>query len=389
VVEDVRFEATALADTPSTSLSASVRAIGETLRLASLRPRAASAALRDAQPVAPALPARRDEARQRTGAQVEYRRVTKQYGPGAAAVDDLSLVVAPGEVCVLVGPSGCGKTTTLKMANRLIEPTGGQVLIDGTVVSAVDVIALRRRTGYVIQHVGLFPHQTVAENVAAVPRLLGWRRDRINSRVDELLTLVGLDPALVRQRYPAQLSGGERQRVGVARALAAEPPLLLMDEPFGAVDPITRRHLQDEFLRLQRRLGTTILLVTHDIDEAIVLGDRLAVMRRGGHLAQYARPVELLAAPADDFVAQFVGADRAYKLLGLLTVADARLDRAAPPSPEPAVLRPDTTLREALAYLLTTPGRAGAVADGAGVLTLDSIGEALRAAVSVARAEAA
>src|SRR5437763_14628927 len=218
-------------------------------------------------------------------ATVEFRHVTKQYGPQGAVVD-LCLLVPAGDICVLVGPSGCGKTTSLKMVNRLVEPSSGQVLIDGEDVMRVELTELRRGIGYVIQQVGLFPHQTIAENVGTVPRLLGWPRKRIQQRTDELLELVGLDPARVRNRYPSQLSGGERQRVGVARAMAAEPPVMLMDEPFGAVDPIVRVRLQDEFLRIQRQLGTTVLFVTHDIDEAIKVGDRVAVMMEGGRLAQ-------------------------------------------------------------------------------------------------------
>src|SRR5436853_2623726 len=259
-------------------------------------------------------------------ATVEFRHVTKQYGPQGAVVD-LSLVVPAGDICVLVGPSGCGKTTSLKMVNRLVEPTDGQVLIDNTDVMSVEVTALRRRIGYVIQQIGLFPHQTIADNVATVPRLLGWPRARVQNRVEELLELVGLDPGRVRQRYPSQLSGGERQRVGVARAMAAEPPVMLMDEPFGAVDPIVRERLQNEFLRLHRTLGTTVLFVTHDIDEAIKMGTRVAVMQQGGHLAQYAPPIDLLAHPASDFVSRFVGVDRGLKRLSLITVADVQLEQ--------------------------------------------------------------
>jgi osmoprotectant transport system ATP-binding protein len=258
-------------------------------------------------------------------ATVEFRHVSKQFGPQGAVVD-LSLMVPAGDICVLVGPSGCGKTTSLKMVNRLVEPTSGQVLIDGQDVMSVEVTALRRRIGYVIQQIGLFPHQTVADNIATVPRLLGWPKQRIKSRVEELLELIGLDLAGVRNRYPSQLSGGERQRVGVARAMAAEPPVMLMDEPFGAVDPIVRERLQNEFLRLHRTLGTTVLFVTHDIDEAIKMGTRVAVMQQGGHLAQYAPPTELLLQPASDFVARFVGTDRGLKRLSLLTVADVSLE---------------------------------------------------------------
>src|SRR5438105_746279 len=244
-------------------------------------------------------------------ATVEFRHVTKQYGPQGAVVD-LSLLVPAGDICVLVGPSGCGKTTSLKMVNRLVEPTSGQVLIDGQDVMSVEVTALRRRIGYVIQQIGLFPHQSVADNVATVPRLLGWPKQRIRARVDELLELIGLDPARVRNRYPAQLSGGERQRVGVARAMAAEPPVMLMDEPFGAVDPIVRERLQNEFLRLHRTLGTTVLFVTHDIDEAIKMGDRVAVMQLGGRLAKYALPTELFLSQANDFVERFDDVHREY-----------------------------------------------------------------------------
>src|SRR5216683_1625803 len=260
-----------------------------------------------------------------TNATVEFRHVSKQYGPQGAVVD-LSLLVPAGEICVLVGPSGCGKTTSLKMVNRLVEPTSGQVLIDGQDVMSVEVTALRRGIGYVIQQIGLFPHQTVADNIATVPRLLGWPKQRLQGRVEELLDLIGLDPARVRNRYPSQLSGGERQRVGVARAMAAEPPVMLMDEPFGAVDPIVRERLQNEFLRLHRNLGTTVLFVTHDIDEAIKMGNRVAVMQQGGHLAQYAPPIELLAHPASEFVSRFVGVDRGLKRLSLLTVGDVHAE---------------------------------------------------------------
>jgi osmoprotectant transport system ATP-binding protein len=260
---------------------------------------------------------------------VEFRHVTKRYEGGAkntpGAVNDLSLTVPAGKICVLVGPSGCGKTTSLKMVNRLIEPTSGQILIDGQDAAKRDVIELRRSIGYVIQQVGLFPHQTVWENVATVPRLLGWPRDRQRARAEELIGLVGLDPARHSNRYPAQLSGGERQRVGVARALAADPPIMLMDEPFGAVDPIVRERLQNEFLRLQEELAKTILFVTHDIDEAIKMGDLVAVMELGGRLAQFAPPAEILASPASEFVARFVGADRGLKRLSLSRIADLEL----------------------------------------------------------------
>ena len=270
-------------------------------------------------------------------ATVEFRNVTKRYDSGAkgtpGAVNDLSLEVPAGRICVLVGPSGCGKTTSLKMVNRLIEPTSGQILIDGRDIATRDPIELRRGIGYVIQQIGLFPHQTIGQNVATVPRLLGWPAARQRERADELLALIGLDPGRDRDRYPAQLSGGERQRVGVARALAADPPIMLMDEPFGAVDPIVRERLQNEFLRLQETLAKTILFVTHDIDEAIKMGDLVAVLEVGGRLAQFAPPAEILANPASDFVARFVGADRGLKRLSLSRVADLELQTAVTARP--------------------------------------------------------
>jgi len=266
--------------------------------------------------------------RARRAATVEFRHVTKSYAPAAlrrgapGAVNDLSLTVPAGRICVLVGPSGCGKTTSLKMVNRLIEPTSGQIVIDGVDAATRDVTELRREIGYVIQQVGLFPHESIGENVATVPRLLGWPKLRRLDRADELLALVGLDPARYRNRYPSQLSGGERQRVGVARALAADPPIMLMDEPFGAVDPIVRERLQNELLRLQEELAKTILFVTHDIDEAIKMGDLVAVMQGGGILAQFGPPAEILAEPASDFVARFVGTDRGLKRLSLARIGD-------------------------------------------------------------------
>jgi osmoprotectant transport system ATP-binding protein len=268
-----------------------------------------------------------------TAERVVFEHVTKRYaGTGAGnpgAVEDLSLEIPAGKICVLVGPSGCGKTTSLKMVNRLIEPTSGRILIGDTDVARRDVIELRRSIGYVIQQVGLFPHQTVGENVATVPRLLGWEPARRRDRAQELLDLVGLDPARYAARYPAALSGGERQRVGVARALAADPPVLLMDEPFGAVDPIVRERLQNELLRLQEELAKTIIFVTHDIDEAIKMGDLVAVMQVGGHLAQFGPPAEILSNPASDFVARFVGADRGLKRLSLSRVAELELRHPA------------------------------------------------------------
>jgi osmoprotectant transport system ATP-binding protein len=316
------------------------------------------------------------------GATVEFRDVTKRY-PGHLAVDQLSFTVPAGKICVLVGPSGSGKTTSLKMVNRLIEPSGGSILINGLDAVREEPTALRRRIGYVIQQVGLFPHQTIAENVGTVPRLLGWPTARIAARTEQLLALVGLEPSRFAPRYPAQLSGGERQRVGVARALAAEPPVMLMDEPFGAVDPIVRDRLQNEFLRIQRDQGTTVLFVTHDIDEAIKLGDRVAVMR-AGKLVQYAPPAELLAHPVNDFVAEFVGSDRGLKRLALLTVGgvdlDTTVDRSTV-SPSAPILSSTTTLRDALVRMLASEAQVGVVLDGnryLGVLTLSKIGKMIR-----------
>jgi len=256
---------------------------------------------------------------------VTYRNVTKRYaGQESDAVHDLSLEVAAGEICVLVGPSGCGKTTAMRMANRTVEITEGDILIGDASVRNREPAQLRRQIGYVIQQIGLFPHRTIGENIATVPGLVGWDKERVSARVEELINLIGLDPEM-RERYPSQLSGGQQQRVGVARALAVDPPVMLMDEPFGAIDPINRERLQNEFLRLQAEIGKTVLFVTHDIDEAIKMGDRIAVLKEGGVLAQFATPAELLMAPADDFVEDFVGADRALKRLALMRVRDVDL----------------------------------------------------------------
>jgi osmoprotectant transport system ATP-binding protein len=290
--------------------------------------------------------------------EIEFRHVTKRYrGRRQAAVNDLSFTIPAGEICVLVGPSGAGKTTAMKLVNRLIDVTEGEILIDGRDVTRMDQTELRRGIGYVIQQVGLFPHMSVADNVATVPRLLGWDRARVRARVKELLELVGLDPEEDGGRYPAQLSGGQRQRVGLARALAADPPVMLMDEPFGALDPITRDRLQNEFLRLHRQLRKTVIFVTHDIDEAIKMGDKIAILREGGVLAQYDSPVEILTHPADDFVAQFVGADRALKRLALSNVGDLELLDSSPDAASSPVLGPDTSLRDALSQILTEGGR--------------------------------
>jgi osmoprotectant transport system ATP-binding protein len=371
-----------------------------------------------------------------SGAVVALERVTKRYGPPGTppAVNELSLTIPAGEICVLVGPSGCGKTTTMKMINRLIEPTSGRITIDGADVMALPPVQLRRRIGYVIQQVGLFPHLTVAENVAVVPRLLRWQEARVRERVDELLELVGLDPAAYRDRYPAVLSGGERQRVGVARALAADPPVMLMDEPFGAVDPIRRDRLQNEFLRLQAKVRKTVVFVTHDVDEAIKMADRIAILQRGGILAQYDTPDTILTNPASEFVERFVGADRGLKRLSLARVRDLSLTEPAivragepreevrgrlegtpdldyallvdaqnrplgwidrrslegegPIDPDEAMpgaptVQPETTLRDALSAMLSSSVQLGVVVDERdaviGLISVDAISEALRA----------
>jgi len=272
------------------------------------------------------MPSGESDAQSQPGASsVRYEETTKQYpGASAPAVDELTLEVPAGEICVLVGPSGCGKTTAMRMVNRTVEITSGDVLIGDHSVRDREPAQLRREIGYVIQQIGLFPHRTITENIGAVPQLLGWDKQRIRERSAELLELIGLDPELG-DRYPAQLSGGQQQRVGVARALAADPLVMLMDEPFGAIDPINRERLQNEFLRLQAEIRKTVLFVTHDIDEAIKMGDRIAVMREGGRVEQYATPAELLMAPANEFVEDFVGADRALKRLALMRVGDINL----------------------------------------------------------------
>lgn len=250
---------------------------------------------------------------------IEFKNVVKQYPNGFRAVDDLNLMVHEGEICVLIGPSGCGKTTSMRMINRLISISSGEILIKGQPNNELPVEELRRQIGYAIQQIGLLPHMTISDNIAIVPRLLRWDNNRISQRIDELLDLVGLDPDITRDKYPRQLSGGQQQRVGVARALGADPPIMLMDEPFGAVDPITREVLQAEFLQIQERVGKTIIFVTHDIDEAIKMGDRIAIMR-DGHLVQYDTPDTILAHPVNRFVRDFVGTDRTLKRLGLVRI---------------------------------------------------------------------
>jgi osmoprotectant transport system ATP-binding protein len=373
-----------------------------------------------------------------SGAVVAFEHVTKRYGgPDAApAVNDLSLAIPAGEICVLVGPSGCGKTTSMKMVNRLIEPTSGRITIGGQDVMSLPAVELRRRIGYVIQQVGLFPHLTVGDNVAVVPRLLRWKAARVRERVDELLDLIGLEPDQYRSRYPTELSGGERQRVGVARALAADPPVMLMDEPFGAVDPIRRDRLQNEFLRLQEKVRKTVVFVTHDVDEAIKMADRIAILQRGGILAQYDTPAAILANPASEFVERFVGADRGLKRLSLGRVGDLELIAAVPvragedradvrrrldrveeldyallvddgdrplgwidradlagdgpisadaATPGAPTVERETTLRDALSALLGSSVQLGVVVDEQervlGLVSVDAIGEALRAPV--------
>ncbi|WP_375461772.1 ABC transporter ATP-binding protein [uncultured Enterovirga sp.] len=301
---------------------------------------------------------------------IRLEAVTKLF-PGSArpAVDGIDIEVPEGRTCVLIGPSGCGKTTTLRMVNRLVEPSSGRILLGGRDVTHVDPVWLRRGMGYVIQGTGLFPHLSVGDNVATVPRLLRWDAARVAARTDEMLALVGLDPATYRDRRPASLSGGQRQRVGVARALAADPPVLLMDEPFGAVDPVVRARLQREVAEILRRLGKTVILVTHDIDEAIRMGNTVAIMREG-RIVQHDTPNRLLASPADAFVADFVGANRALRRLTLVTageVAAAGLPR--PPGPE---IGPETSLQEALSVMLACGVDALPLADGR-TLTLDAI----------------
>jgi len=311
---------------------------------------------------------------------IVFDHVVKRYGDNVA-VHDLSLRIDDGEIVVLVGPSGCGKTTTLKMINRLVEPNGGSITLDGRDTRDYDVDALRRSIGYVIQQVGLFPHLSVAENIATVPRLSGWDKPRIAARVEELLDLVGLPPAQYARRLPAELSGGERQRVGVARALGADPPVMLMDEPFGAIDPITRDRLQDELLRLQGVVRKTIVFVTHDIEEAIKLGDRVALFESGGILAQYATPEELLARPASPFVSDFLGEGRMVRRLGLIRLRDVALQPVDGAPPPQVTIDSSASLRDALDAVLRAPdGRAGVLRDGAlsGVVDLESIRRASR-----------
>ena len=304
-----------------------------------------------------------------SAAEIVFDHVTKRYaGRDAAAVDDLTLEIPAGCFCVLVGPSGGGKTTALKLVNRLIPFDSGEIRIDGRNIETLPLTELRRGIGYVIQQIGLFPHMTIGANIATVPRLLGWEKRRTRERTVELLELVGLEAADAK-RYPAQLSGGQRQRVGLARALAADPPLLLMDEPFGALDPITRLRLQTELRRLHREVGKTVIFVTHDIDEAIQMGDRIAILREGGVLAQYDTPDAILARPADDFVAQFVGEDRALRRLALRTVGEVMEEVSDTLKVSDTVsVPPETTVRNAVSLMLGTKCDHVVVADGDHVL---------------------
>ncbi len=292
---------------------------------------------------------------------IRLQGVGKTYPDGTVAVQELDLDVPRGAFVTLVGPSGCGKSTTLKMVNRLIEPTSGTITLDGEDVTRTDAVALRRRMGYVIQQIGLFPHQTVRTNVATVASLLGWDRKRTHDRVDELLSLVGLEPSKYADRFPSQLSGGQQQRVGVARALVADPPVMLMDEPFGAVDPVVRVRLQDEFVALQERIGTTVLFVTHDIEEAVRLGHKVAVFEPGGRLAQYDTPARVLGAPADEYVADFVGSDRGLRRLAVTGIDDSDLEH-------PPVVRDDDSLADARAVLSREDARWAVVTTPSGDL---------------------
>lgn len=313
---------------------------------------------------------------------ITLERLDKTFDNSAQpAVDGLSLGINAGEICVLIGPSGCGKTTTMRMINRMEEPDSGRIEVGGRDVTRIDPVELRRSIGYVIQQVGLFPHMTIAQNVATVPKMLGWDAPRIARRVDELLALVHMEPALYRERFPRELSGGQKQRVGVARALAADPPVMLMDEPFGAIDPINRARLQDEFLRILRELGKTIVFVTHDIDEAIRMGSRIAILR-AGKLIQYDTPERILAHPANAFVEAFVGKDRSLKRLALLT-AGAYSEPGAPAAGAPR-LPPGTPLRDALSVMLDAGADEAAVVDANGMalgrVTLAGIRDAAQVA---------
>ena len=313
---------------------------------------------------------------------ITLEHVSKGFAGGSNAVRDLSLEIRDGETCVLIGPSGCGKTTTLRMINRLIEPDGGRIVIDGEDTSHVDPVQLRLKMGYVIQQTGLFPHMTVGDNVATVPRLWQWDSARINKRVDELLELVGLDPREYRKRYPHQLSGGQRQRVGFARALGADPPILLMDEPFGAVDRITRERLQREFISIQRRMRKTVIFVTHDIDEAVMVGDRICLFKMQAEIAQYDAPDVILTRPASDYVREFLGRERLVRRMSVEVIDPSALEHpAGGTAPDEPRVPLTSTLSEAFASALASPTERAAVFDGeryVGAFTATSLLESLR-----------
>jgi osmoprotectant transport system ATP-binding protein len=315
---------------------------------------------------------------------IRLENVSKGFAGGSNAVIDLTLEIATGQTCVLLGPSGCGKTTTLRMINRLIDPDRGRILVDGEDTRQVDPAQLRLRMGYVIQQTGLFPHMTVGDNVGTVPRLWDWDKARINQRVDELLQLVGLDPAEYRRRYPHQLSGGQRQRVGFARALGADPPILLMDEPFGAVDRITRERLQQEFISIQRSMKKTVVFVTHDIDEAVMVGDRICLFQMQARIAQYDTPEAILTRPASQYVADFLGRERIVRRMSIVRIDPATLEHptGGPPSDDPRVPA-DSTLTEAFALAVASPTERASVYDGerfVGTFTARSLLESLRRA---------
>ena len=323
---------------------------------------------------------------------IEFKEVGKTYaGMEEPVVRDLSFEVPEGEICVLVGPSGCGKTTTMRMINRLVDISSGEILIDGESVTDKSATELRRKIGYAIQGIGLFPHRTIAENITTVPRLLDWDKDRMRERTEELMELVGLEPNQYRDRYPAELSGGQQQRVGVARAMAADPPIMLMDEPFGAVDPITRTRLQDEFLYIQENIKKTIVFVTHDIDEAIKMGDRIAILKQGGVLAQYDTPHCILSEPASEFVSSFVGTDRVLKNLSLTRVKEMDLEPLDEDGSNLPRISDTVSLKDALSELIGSGADRGVVyseensnGDGSngngdrGTITLDGIRELSR-----------
>jgi len=324
---------------------------------------------------------------------IRLEKVSKGFPGGSNAVSDLSLDIPDGQTCVLIGPSGCGKTTTLRMINRLIEPDAGRILVDGQDTRGVDPAALRLKMGYVIQNTGLFPHMTVGDNVGTVPRLWRWDKARISARVDELLTLVGLEPGEYRERYPHQLSGGQRQRVGFARALGADPPILLMDEPFGAVDRITRERLQHEFINIQRAVRKTVVFVTHDIDEAVLVGDHICLFQMQAKVAQYDTPEAILTRPANDYVAEFLGRERLVRRMSVVTIDPQALEHpSGGPRPGEPHVAVNSSLTEAFAAALTSPTEAAAVFDQdryIGTFTATSLLESLRRAAAVGGDEVA